>query len=400
MVEPEWSCLPKLVCNLDYPVRYPSIDGSRPPLLYHPVSRGELPIGQIQFHDIGIFHGIGIVVPALAADHETKTLVEPDGTKVGFSNLEKHPFGEPRSRLAHDGGHELFADSGTGVTGIDGERLLAAIDELRHARVLLEHEDAGDVVYDFTHPLLQDTIYAELGLARARSLHASVAEALEAFYGARALDHADELAFHYVRADARRLAGKAVRYLRAAGRISDYSTVGSVTTWNVGGDYAPIDDIRFRATYAKSVRAPNIGELFTGPSQTFPTGLVDPCVGVTATTTGTTAEQCRLDPGVLINIADNGAFTIGQADKQGVSGFTSGGPPDTIGRIVAVKLTELLGQQGIVDNRPGAGGTMGTKIVAEATPDGHTLLVVSASYAVVPVCTFPTKASSRRLPTR
>lgn len=67
-----------------------------------------------------------------------------------------------------------------------------------------------------------------------------------------------------------------------------------------------------------------------------------------------------------------------------VSGFTSGGPPDTIGRIVASKLTDLLGQQGIVDNRPGAGGTMGTKIVAEATPDGHTLLVVSASYAVVP----------------
>ena len=67
-----------------------------------------------------------------------------------------------------------------------------------------------------------------------------------------------------------------------------------------------------------------------------------------------------------------------------VSGFTSGGPPDTIGRILAGKLTELLGQQAIVDNRPGAGGTMGTKIVAEATPDGHTLLVVSASYAVVP----------------
>ena len=56
-----------------------------------------------------------------------------------------------------------------------------------------------------------------------------------------------------------------------------------------------------------------------------------------------------------------------------------------IGRIVAAKLTESLGQQAIVDNRPGAGGTTGTKIVAEATPDGHTLLVVSASYAVVPV---------------
>jgi len=67
-----------------------------------------------------------------------------------------------------------------------------------------------------------------------------------------------------------------------------------------------------------------------------------------------------------------------------VSGFTPGGPPDAIGRIVASKLTEMFGQPGVVDNRAGAGGTTGTKIVADATPDGHTLLVVSASYAVVP----------------
>jgi outer membrane receptor protein involved in Fe transport len=114
--------------------------------------------------------------------------------------------------------------------------------------------------------------------------------------------------------------------LRAAGRISDYSTVGSVKTWNVGADYAPIDDIRFRATYAKAVRAPNIGELFTGPSQTFPTGLVDPCVGITLASTGTVAQQCLADPGVLLNIQTNGKFTITQADKQGISGFTSGNP--------------------------------------------------------------------------
>ena len=39
---------------------------------------------------------------------------------------------------------------------------------------------------------------------------------------------------------------------RAAGRISDYSTIGSVKTWEVGGDWAPVDDIRFRATLAKA----------------------------------------------------------------------------------------------------------------------------------------------------
>lgn len=114
--------------------------------------------------------------------------------------------------------------------------------------------------------------------------------------------------------------------LRAAGRISDYTTIGTTKTWNVGGDYAPIDDIRFRATYAKAVRAPNIGELFTGPSQTFPTGLVDPCNGVTLASTGTTATQCLADPGVVANITANGKFVQTQADKQGISGFTSGNP--------------------------------------------------------------------------
>ena len=127
--------------------------------------------------------------------------------------------------------------------------------------------------------------------------------------------------------------------LRAAGRISDYSTIGSVKTWNIGGDWAPIQDIRFRATYAKAVRAPNIGELFTGPSQTFPTGLVDPCEGITLASTGTLATQCLADPGVVQNIAENGgAFHQTQADKQGISGFTSGNPnlgPETSKSITA-----------------------------------------------------------------
>ena len=115
--------------------------------------------------------------------------------------------------------------------------------------------------------------------------------------------------------------------LRAAGRLSDYSTVGSVKTWNVGADWAPIDALRFRATYARSVRAPNIGELFTGPSQTFPSGLSDPCVGITLTSTGTVAQQCLADPGVVANInANAGVFTVTQADRQGISGFNSGNP--------------------------------------------------------------------------
>ena len=115
--------------------------------------------------------------------------------------------------------------------------------------------------------------------------------------------------------------------LRAAGRVSDYTTIGSVKTWSIGGDYAPIEDVRFRATIAKAVRAPNIGELFTAPSQTFPTGLVDPCVGIGLTGGGALGDNCRAAPGVIANInANGGVFTQTQADQQGISGFNAGNP--------------------------------------------------------------------------
>src|SRR5687767_2289551 len=106
------------------------------------------------------------------------------------------------------------------VSALSSSELLAAIDELRRQRVLSESEDGDAVAYDFTHPALQDALYSELGRARARLLHATVAEALESFYGPDALEHADELAFHFSRADARSLASKAVTYLAAAGRVA------------------------------------------------------------------------------------------------------------------------------------------------------------------------------------
>lgn len=62
----------------------------------------------------------------------------------------------------------------------------------------------------------------------------------------------------------------------AALRFSDYSTIGKTTTWKVDGVYAPIRDIRFRATYSEAVRAPNIGELFRPASGTFDF-VRDPC---------------------------------------------------------------------------------------------------------------------------
>ena len=109
-------------------------------------------------------------------------------------------------------------------------------------------------------------------------------------------------------------------------RVSDYSTVGTTVSYNGELQWSPVRDVRVRGVYARSVRAPNIGELFGGAGQTFPTGLQDPCVGVTATTTGTLGTTCRADPGVLANIAANGEFTLVQADLQGVSGLNTSNP--------------------------------------------------------------------------
>ena len=65
--------------------------------------------------------------------------------------------------------------------------------------------------------------------------------------------------------------------------------------------------------------------------------------------------------------------------------FTPGSVTDVMGRSVTDKLSTNLGQPVIVENRPGAGGTIGIAQVAKSPPDGYTLVVVSAGYAVNPV---------------
>lgn len=67
-----------------------------------------------------------------------------------------------------------------------------------------------------------------------------------------------------------------------------------------------------------------------------------------------------------------------------IIGFTPGGGPDITARLLAQKLTEAWKQQVIVDNRPGAGGTVGANLVVNANPDGYTLLSVSSAHAVGP----------------
>ena len=64
--------------------------------------------------------------------------------------------------------------------------------------------------------------------------------------------------------------------------------------------------------------------------------------------------------------------------------FAPGGNTDIIGRIFVPKMSQLLGQQIIVDNRGGAGGTIGTDYAARQAPDGYTLIMVSAGHTINP----------------
>lgn len=64
--------------------------------------------------------------------------------------------------------------------------------------------------------------------------------------------------------------------------------------------------------------------------------------------------------------------------------FVAGGNTDIIARIVAPELSKALGQQLLIENRGGAGSTIGSEVVAKAAPDGYTLLMVSSAHVINP----------------
>lgn len=65
-----------------------------------------------------------------------------------------------------------------------------------------------------------------------------------------------------------------------------------------------------------------------------------------------------------------------------VVGFSAGGSTDVIARIIARRMSEILGQPIIIENRPGVDSLIATKLVAEAAPDGYTILVASGSHSI------------------
>lgn len=80
-------------------------------------------------------------------------------------------------------------------------------------------------------------------------------------------------------------------------RETDYTTSGRVTTWKVGGTYAPVSDIRFRASHSRDIRAPNLGELYSAGQTQSGTSLFDPFTNTNLTNSfAVTAGNPTLKP--------------------------------------------------------------------------------------------------------
>ncbi len=113
--------------------------------------------------------------------------------------------------------------------------------------------------------------------------------------------------------------------LEASGRYSDYNRTGGVVAYNFGGTFAPIDDVRFRVGYARSVRAPNLVNLFATQSETFANGLVDPCSQTVIRDDPNRVRNCAaagIPTTILVAPGDTRPWT--NTSGSGVSGFNQG----------------------------------------------------------------------------
>ena len=119
----------------------------------------------------------------------------------------------------------LIAVMGTQVTyevlqqlsDLEADRVSQALDELMRHQILLDSEVRFTLVYDFRHALIRETLRSDLSLAERRRLHGQIASRLEAHWGEDAVQHADELAYHFGQAHPGEAGTKAIRYLAAAG---------------------------------------------------------------------------------------------------------------------------------------------------------------------------------------
>lgn len=106
--------------------------------------------------------------------------------------------------------------------------------------------------------------------------------------------------------------------VEAAYRYSDYSTGVSTDTYKLAGEWAPVNDIRFRASFQRAVRAPNVIELFSNQSIGLfdltqgANGLYDPCAGATPSASAAACANTGVTAAQYGNIADNPAGQFNQ----------------------------------------------------------------------------------------
>lgn len=97
--------------------------------------------------------------------------------------------------------------------------------------------------------------------------------------------------------------------LNGAARFTDYSTSGSVTTWKVGGNWQPIDGLRFRSTLSRDIRAPNLNELYAGGVTSAGQTVIDRSTGLSSTgITGITIGNTGLRPEIAKSLTVGGVL--------------------------------------------------------------------------------------------
>lgn len=94
--------------------------------------------------------------------------------------------------------------------------------------------------------------------------------------------------------------------------------------------------------------------------------------------------EVALAAGLIACFTPAGAADYPNRPIRMIVAYSPGGTTDFNARAVGPRLSELLGQPVVVDNRPGAGSLIGTELVANATPDGYTLLMADTTYGIVP----------------
>ena len=96
--------------------------------------------------------------------------------------------------------------------------------------------------------------------------------------------------------------------------------------------------------------------------------------------------KLRITGAALLAALATSAFAQGYPTKPAkvIVPYPPGGPTDIVARVVSQKLSEQMGQQFIVENRPGAGGNIGAEAVAKSPADGYTLLVATTAHAINP----------------